>query len=58
VPGKAADVVWVRPEPGSTLEVHFRHLDSVEDLLGSLFTLHGEAKVQKVWLDGREAPLD
>ncbi|RIH89495.1 Guanine deaminase [Meiothermus luteus] len=58
VPGKAADVVWIKPEPGSTLEVHFRHLDSVEDLLGSLFTLHGEAKVQKVWLDGREAPLD
>ncbi|MCS7059335.1 MAG: guanine deaminase [Meiothermus sp.] len=56
-PGKAADVIWVRPEPGSTLEVHFRHLDSAEDLLGSLFTLHGEARVQKVWLDGQEAAL-
>lgn len=56
-PGKAADVIWVKPEPGSTLEVHFRHLDSVEDLLGSLFTLHGEAKVHKVWLEGRETPL-
>lgn len=57
-PGKAADVVWVKPEANSTLEVHFRHLDSVEDLLGSIFTLHGEAKVQKVWLDGKEAALD
>lgn len=56
-PGKAADVIWIKPEPGSTLEVHFRHLDSVEDLLGSLFTLHGEAKVHMVWLEGREAPL-
>lgn len=57
-PGKAADVIWVKPEERSTLEVHFRHLDSVEQLLGSLFTLHGEAKVHKVWLEGREATLD
>ncbi|GIW35833.1 guanine deaminase [Meiothermus sp.] len=56
--GKAADVVWLKPEERSTLEVHFRQLDSVEQLLGSLFTLHGEAKVHKVWLEGREAPLD
>lgn len=56
-PGKAADVIWIKPEPGSTLEVHFCHLDSVEDLLGSLFTLHGEAKVHKVWIEGQEAPL-
>jgi guanine deaminase len=57
-PGKAADVLWIKPEAGSTLEVHFRHLDSVDQLLGSLFTLHGEASVAKVWLDGQEAPLD
>lgn len=56
-PGKAADILYLRPEPESTLEVHFRHLDSVEQLLGSLFTLHGEAKVEKVWLEGREAVL-
>lgn len=58
VPGKAGDVIWVKPEERSTLEVHFHHLDSVEELLGSLFTLHGEARVEKVWLDGQEAPLD
>lgn len=57
-PGKSADVIYVRPEAGSALEVHFRHLDSVDQLLGSLFTLHGEARVEKVWLDGKEASLD
>ena len=57
-PGKAADVIWLKPQPGSTLEVHFRHLETAEDLLGSLFTLHGEAQVHKVWLEGREALLD
>jgi guanine deaminase len=56
--GKAADVLWIKPEAKSTLEVHFRHLDSVDQLLGSLFTLHGEAKVEKVWLDGHEVALD
>jgi guanine deaminase len=57
-PGKAADVIYVRPQAGSALEVHFRHLDSVDQLLGSLFTLHGEARVEKVWLDGKEAALN
>jgi len=56
--GKAADIIYVRPEEKSTLEVHFRHLDSLEQLLGSLFTLHGEAKVEKVWLDGQGAILN
>ncbi|WP_299429390.1 guanine deaminase [uncultured Meiothermus sp.] len=57
-PGKAADVLWIKPEARSTLEVHFRHLDSVDQLLGSLFTLYGEARVARVWLDGREIVLD
>ncbi|MCS7069534.1 MAG: guanine deaminase [Meiothermus sp.] len=57
-PGKAADILWVKPEAGSSLEVHFRHLDSPEELLGSLFTLHGEARVEKVWLLGQEAALN
>ncbi|MER3482291.1 MAG: guanine deaminase [Meiothermus sp.] len=57
-PGKAADIIYVRPQVGSALEVHFRHLDLVDQLLGSLFTLHGEAKVRKVWLDGKEAVLN
>lgn len=56
--GKAADVIYVRPEAGSALEVHFRYLDSADQLLSSLFTLHGEAKVEKVWLDGKEAALN
>lgn len=56
-PGKAADILHLKPEPKSTLEVHFRHLDSADQLLGSLFTLHGEALVETVWLDGKAVNL-
>ncbi len=56
-PGKQADLVYLEPQPGSSLEVHFRHAASVEELLGALFTLHGEARVVRVWLDGQEVVL-
>ncbi len=55
--GKAADLVYLEPQPGSSLEVHFRHAASLEELLGALFTLHGEARVVRVWLEGQEAAL-
>lgn len=54
-PGKAADVVYIRPVQGSTLATVLGHADSPEAVLGALFTLASEADVAEVLVDGQPA---
>jgi guanine deaminase len=54
-PGRAADLVLLRPPQGSTLETVLRHSDSPERTLGALFALAGEESVVEVRVAG-EAP--
>ena len=51
-PGKAADLVLLRPPPGSTLEAVLRHSDSPERTLGALFALAREESVVEVRIAG------
>jgi guanine deaminase len=54
-PGRAADLVLLRPPRGSTLETVLRHSDSPERTLGALFALAGEESVVEVRVGG-DAP--
>ncbi len=51
--GKSADLVWVRPLAGSTLEAVLAEADSSEHALGAVFALAREAEVAAVWIGGR-----
>jgi guanine deaminase len=55
-PGRAADLVLLRPPPGSTLETVLRHSDSPERTLGALFALAGEESVVEVRVAGEPVP--
>jgi guanine deaminase len=50
--GKAADLVYLRPEEGSVLESVVRRADGAEQALGSLFTLAGAESVREVRVAG------
>ena len=50
--GQQADLVVVRPEPGSTLEVALQHSPSAEAALAALFTLAREECVAQVFVGG------
>jgi guanine deaminase len=50
--GKELDALWVRPEPGSTLDVALRHADSPDDALAKAFALAGPADVRETWVAG------
>ncbi len=51
--GRSADLVWLRPPPGSTLEAVLSHAGSVEHALGAAFALAREDAVAAVWIRGR-----
>lgn len=51
-PGRQADLVLLKPPPGSTLEEVLRHSPSPEASLGALFTLAREESVRDVWVAG------
>ena len=51
-PGRAADLVVLRPPPGSTLAAVWAHAESVEDLLGAAFMLAREEAVESTWVAG------
>ena len=50
--GKEYDALWLRPEPGSTLDVALRHADSPDDALAKAFALAGPADVRQTWVAG------
>ena len=54
--GQRFDAQWVRPAPGSTLEVGLRNARDARDALAKTFTLGTPADVVTVWIDG--VPVD
>jgi guanine deaminase len=51
-PGRWADVVVLRPPPGSTLAAVWAHADGVADLLGPTLMLAREEAVESTWVAG------
>jgi guanine deaminase len=51
-PGRAADLVLLRPQPGSVLEEALEAANSLEAVLGTYFTLAREESVAEVFLLG------
>ncbi|RIK16016.1 MAG: guanine deaminase [Acidobacteria bacterium] len=52
--GHELDLVWLRPEPGSTLDVALAHARSSEDALAKTFALGSSADVAGTWVAGRQ----
>jgi guanine deaminase len=50
--GKRFDAQWLRPSPGTTLDVALRHATDADDALAKTFTLGATADVAGVWVDG------
>ena len=48
--GKEFDALWLRPPPGSTLEIALRHADSPDDALAKAFALAGPTDVRATWV--------
>ncbi|GAA1650544.1 guanine deaminase [Georgenia ruanii] len=51
--GKQFDAVWVRPQPGTTLDVVLRHGADAPDALAKIFTLGTPSDIAVVWVAGR-----
>jgi guanine deaminase len=51
--GKRFDAVWVRPRPGTTLDVALRNAAGPEDALARAFALGSPADIDTVWIDGQ-----
>jgi guanine deaminase len=51
-PGKRFDALWLRPPPGSPLDVGLRHADGPEEALARAFALGVSSDVAGVWVDG------
>jgi guanine deaminase len=52
--GKRFDAQWLRPLPGTMLDVALRNAESPDDALAKTFALGTSADVQRVWVDGDE----
>jgi len=50
--GRRFDAQWLRPAPGTTLDVALRHAAGPEDALAKAFALGTTADVATVWVDG------
>jgi guanine deaminase len=50
--GKEYDALWLRPDPGTTLDVALRHADSPDDALAKVFALATTADVRQTWVAG------
>ena len=55
--GKEFDALWLRPEPGTTLDVALRHADSPDDALAKAFALATPADVAATWVAGDRIKL-
>ena len=51
-PGKRFDALWLRPPPGSPLDVGLRYADGPEEALARAFALGVSSDVAGVWVDG------
>jgi len=52
LPGKSADFVYVRPQPGSPLAAALQRAETVEQMLAGIFTLAGAESVREVRIAG------
>jgi guanine deaminase len=50
--GKRFDAVWLRPRPGSALDIGVRHADGPDDALARILSQAGVHDVAGVWVDG------
>jgi guanine deaminase len=46
--------VWLRPAPGTTLDVVLRNAVDPDDALAKAFALGNPSDVAGVWVDGRQ----
>ncbi|ROP28851.1 guanine deaminase [Couchioplanes caeruleus] len=54
--GKRFDAIWVRPTPGTPLDIGMRHASGPSDALAKVFALGTPHDVARVWIDG--APVE
>ena len=52
--GRRFDAVWLRPVPGSALDIVLRHAPDASEALAKVFALAAPADVAGVWVDGRQ----
>jgi guanine deaminase len=50
--GRQFDAVWVRPEPGATLDIVLKEAHDPDDALAKVFALAGPSEVRGVWVGG------
>lgn len=50
--GKRFDAAWVRPRPGTPLDIGLRHADSPESAVARLFAQATPHDIAAVWVDG------
>lgn len=50
--GKRFDALWLRPPPGSPLDVGLRHADGPDQALARAFAMGVSSDVAAVWVDG------
>jgi guanine deaminase len=51
--GKQFDALWLRPQPGSSLDIGLRHADGPDSALAKAFTLATDADVAAVFVAGK-----
>ena len=51
--GKRFDAVWLRPDPGTCLDVALRNATGPEDALAKAFALASPGDIATVWIDGQ-----
>ncbi|WBC16775.1 guanine deaminase [Micromonospora sp. WMMA1998] len=50
--GRRFDAIWIRPRPGTVLEIGIRHSNGPEDALAKVFALATADDLGQVWIDG------
>ncbi|GID96333.1 guanine deaminase [Amorphoplanes digitatis] len=50
--GRRFDAIWVRPRPGTPLDIGMRHAGGPEEALARVFALGTPHDVAQVWIDG------
>jgi guanine deaminase len=53
--GRRFDAIWVRPRPGTPLDIGIRHSNGPEEALARVFALATSHDVAQVWIDGEPA---
>jgi guanine deaminase len=54
--GRRFDAVWLKPRPGTTLDVTLRNAANPDEALAKAFVLGTPADIETVWVDGEPLP--